>query len=219
MDIARIYDTIAQDYANKRGGAGVKMKLAANYIKSGMRILDLGCGYGRFLDVVPPKVDYVGSDISKNLLAIAKKKYPQAKFILADMAQEKVWKKLGKFDAVFSFAVFHHLTTPAIQKKVLRLIYNSLNNQGLLMIVVMNLWKKNFLRYHIKQRSLKTLNIPWKLSDGKKVIKTVPRPFYSFTRSELKKLVKGLGFKIIKEFFTHGQGILDAKEFGIIARK
>ena len=85
------------------------------------------------------------------------------------------------------------------------------------MIVVWNLLPKKYNKY--RQKDKKQLLIPWHISNGKKIIKTINRDCYAFEPDELKKLVEGQGFKAEKEFFTHGQTISDAKEFGIIAKK
>ena len=217
MDIAIAYDSIAQDYANKRCRPGEKMKLALPYLAKGMRILDLGCAHGRFYELIPQGVNYIGLDISKNLLIIARKKYPKAKFIYGDMTNEKVWQKLGKFDAIFSFASFHHLMNKKDQAKVLGYFHQSLKDKGLLMIVVWNLWQKKYQPYH--QGNKKRLQIPWHLSDGKKIVKSIPRECYAFTQEELKNLLGNQRFKIEREFFTQGDNLTTAKEFGIVARK
>jgi putative AdoMet-dependent methyltransferase len=202
--ISDIYDQIASDYAHKRHQPSEKMKLAIPYLKSGMKILDLGCGPGQFYGLMPSGCQYVGLDFSKKLLAIAQSRYPQTQFIFGDMTNEKVWTKLGKFDQIFSLASFHHLMTQKQQEKVLKFCFQALKPKGLLMIVVWNLFSS----------SQKKVIKPWKLSDGQKVIKTVYRPYYAFTSEELKNLVQKAGFKVKKSFF-----VANHKEFGLVATR
>jgi len=74
----------------------------------------------------------------KSYCQFARKNYPDAEFVYGDMTNEKVWQKLGKFDAVFAFACFHHLITKRDQQKQLKFIYEHLKDNGALMIVVWN---------------------------------------------------------------------------------
>jgi len=215
--IQKDYDLIARDYANKRSRPGEKMQMAVPYLKKGMRILDLGCGPGKFLELMPNGVECIGLDFSQKLLLIARKNYPETEFVYGDMTNEKVWQKLGKFDAVFAFACFHHLITKRDQQKTTKFIYEHLKDNGALMIVVWNLWQERYKKYRKKNK--KQLIIPWHLSDGKKIVKSINRKCYVFEPEELKKLIEEQGFKVDKEFFTHGKNLSDAKEFGVIAKK
>ncbi len=202
--VAKIYDQISRDYALKRHRPDEKMKLGAKYLYPGMRILDLGCGPGRFYELMPAACQYIGLDFSRGLLAIARRDYPQASFVYGDMSDEKVWRKLGQFDAIFSFASFHHLLNQLVQIKTLKLCYQHLKDKGLLMIVVWNLLNDK------KKRIIK----PWKLSDGQKVIKTFYRSYYAFTPEELRNLTLKSGFQVKKIFFLNHQ-----KELALIAQR
>ena len=216
-NIQENYEIIARDYSNKHSRPDAKMRLALPYLKPKMRILDLGCGPGRYYELMPKGVEYVGLDISKGLLMLAKNHYPKAKFINGDMTNERVWKKVGKFDAIFVFACFHHLMSVKDREKTTKFIYEHLKDSGILMIVVWNLLPEKYDKY--RQKDEKQLKIPWHISNGKKIIKTINRDCYAFDPEELKKLVEKQGFKVEKEFFTHGKTISDAKEFGILAKK
>lgn len=67
-----------------------------NLIKKHDRVLDAGCGYGRF---APLFEDYVGVDISPDLLAEAKEAYPAKWFVEANL------KKLPFEDNRFDWAI------------------------------------------------------------------------------------------------------------------
>jgi len=213
------YDLISADYALKRRYLDEKMRQMAKYLQPGTRVLDLGCGNGRFFALVPQGCQYLGLDFSKNLLAIAQHRYPRGRFVYGDMTDEKIWTKLGQSDQIFSFASFHHLMSRQKQLKTLKLCFKHLKKNGLLIIVVWNLWQLKYWLLHLKQLSIHRLLIPYRLSDGHQVIKQINRLYYAFTPRELKKLAQKAGFEIKREFFIDGRTILDAKEFGIIARK
>ena len=50
-------------------------------VKTGDRVLDIGCGPGDILKFLP-EVEYVGIDVDANYIDTAKKKYPPTYFLL-----------------------------------------------------------------------------------------------------------------------------------------
>lgn len=70
--------------------------------KLGGRILDAGCGDGRFMDYAD-----VGVDFSKGMLERARRRHPNKNFILASIL--KLPFKSNVFDAAFSVDVFCHI--------------------------------------------------------------------------------------------------------------
>lgn len=72
---------------------------------AGVSILDVGCGFGDFYGFLKAdgtlarnKINYTGCDISPKLIDVAKKKYPDAKFEVKDVLEERY---LPKYDYVF----------------------------------------------------------------------------------------------------------------------
>lgn len=54
--------------------------------------LDLGCGTGLVLDLLPELTDrYVGIDVSHRMLTVARSKHPRATFIHGDLAEATDW--------------------------------------------------------------------------------------------------------------------------------
>ncbi len=75
------------------------------------RILDYGCGQGRYIDVVRerfPTAPLVGSDISRVALDTAQRRHPGASFLLMD--DESVPDGDGAFDLIVSVEVLEHVT-------------------------------------------------------------------------------------------------------------
>lgn len=69
-------------------------------------ILDVGCGFGDlygFLNERNLDIDYLGIDINPNLIQIASKVYPDAKFQVEDVLD---MKGSDKFDYVFASGIF-----------------------------------------------------------------------------------------------------------------
>lgn len=77
-------------------------------------VLDLGCAAGGglcFARELNPRIEYIGLDISEELVAISKKRFANeahAQFIHFDGENLPVEK--DSVDFVFSFGVFHHLS-------------------------------------------------------------------------------------------------------------
>ena len=215
------YNIIACHFSEKRKFLWPELKPFLKYVKKGNRVLDIGCGNGRLYGELREYIrlqgrsgkqtnsclGYLGVDFSQKLLNIARKKYPYAKFRKGDVTQEKTWQSLNNFDVCFCLAVLHHLPTPQLQLKVLKQINQSLKSNGILVLSVWNLWQKRYLVFHFQQLGwkifsglrLKWLKVPYKVSDGRKIIKRVNRFCYCFDLAELRKLMKKAGFKIIEE--------------------
>jgi SAM-dependent methyltransferase len=95
-EFAEIYDelfSVANDY--KKEVDFYDKILKKNSCKS---ILEVGCGCGhRGKYFIDKGYSYMGSDISPEMLKIAKRKYPKIKFIVDDIRKLKIY---GKFDAI-----------------------------------------------------------------------------------------------------------------------
>jgi 2-polyprenyl-3-methyl-5-hydroxy-6-metoxy-1,4-benzoquinol methylase len=77
-------------------------------------ILDVGCGNGRFVNLLTKECkDYVGMDISENLIDICKKKYPDYHF-----EASKIEDYQGKTDLAFCYTIFEHIIEPDMPKAV-----------------------------------------------------------------------------------------------------
>lgn len=74
----------------------------------GASVLDVGCGFGDFFGFLEKRgvhVRYTGVDINPNLLAIARERYPDGRFVQRDIMSER-WGE--QFDYVFESGVFNH---------------------------------------------------------------------------------------------------------------
>lgn len=103
-------------------------------VPQGGRVLDLGCGSGAPLgDYVAGKgFDVTGADFAPGMLAEARVRAPDRRFIEADMAT----LELGEtFDAIFSWDAFFHLT-PAQQRAALPRFAAHLAPGGRLLLTV-----------------------------------------------------------------------------------
>jgi len=103
----------------------------------GKKILDCGCGTGRFVEFFAKEgAEVVGSDISENMLEIAKKKVPAAAFVKADIFSLPFENKT--FDIIICSQVLTHLHN---YKKPLLEMKRVLKDEGIIIIDIRNiLW-------------------------------------------------------------------------------
>ena len=199
------YDLIAEDFSRTRYSAWPEFGIFTDFIKEGDKILDVGCGNGRLLELLKDKkIGYTGVDVSEKLIRLAQEKYPQNNFLLADNLNLPFSD--DNFDKVFSVAVLHNVPSDELRKRAISELSRVLKPGGLLFITVWYLWqKKTSWKPLLKNVFLKLIGrskldfndifIPWKDSQGK--IRT-QRYFHCFIKKELQKLAENAGFKIKK---------------------
>ena len=149
-----------------------------NYIGNG-RLLDAGCGSGRWLGFLPEN-SYTGIDINFVMLQAAKEQHPKANFICADI--RNIPCQDACFDFIISmFGVISHLTLEeqliAVQemKRVLKL-------GGLVMITTGNV--------------LSLFSLPVTLRGGRIKIEGERFRIHNVTPTQLKSLLSG--FEILE---------------------
>ncbi len=134
-----IYDNevFFEGYKNLRGkeaNANVLFEIPALFSLlpdlTGLRILDLGCGFGEhckgFIERGAAKV--VGIDISEKMLEVAKTENSDPKITYLNMPMEDLDKIEGKFDLVVSSLAIHYVED---FDGVVKNIYDLLNPGGL----------------------------------------------------------------------------------------
>lgn len=104
------------------------------------KILDLGCGTGRFDFLFEKENPFsiLGIDISEEMLNIAKEKAvnkgSNVEFVKGDISNFRTYID-GKFDFIFSSSTFHYISD---LKGLFDNIYNALDEKGICVISVMH---------------------------------------------------------------------------------
>jgi len=213
------YDLIADAFSKKREKIWPEMKfLFDDYLIPGEKVLDLGCGNGRFYELTKEKkVSYIGVDISEKLIKIAKERYPEVKFLTADALNLPFPNNY--FDKVYAIALLHHIPSKEYRLKVLEELKRVLKEEGLLFLTVWNLLKnkkakKLLLKYSFLKLTgflkfdFKDILYPWKDLNGRVLAQ---RYFHIFNIKELGKILATAGFKVEK-FFQNDNIIVIARK-------
>ena len=221
------YNQIAEDFSTTRDYVSEDMIMLSKYAYKGDKILDLGCGNGRLIELFEGKgIEYIGVDNSEKMIEIARARYPGGKFLV--IPDLNLPFSDNSFDKVYCLAVLHHIPSDEFRLQFLNEIKRILKPGGLLILTVWNLWHlwfkpflwlgyKRLRKYFfliLKYTTLKVFNkskidfkdifMPWR--------ETTQRYVHCFTKGELKRLTKKSGFKISEIGVTQHQ---KTKESGI----
>ncbi len=194
------YNAIADEFSSSRKYLWPEMNSLGQYIKDGDKILDLGCGNGRLIELIKDKkVSYTGLDISKELINLAKKKYPDHHFRIGNLYNLPFAN--NSFGKVFAIASIHHIPSKKLREETADEIRRILMPGGLAVVSVWNLNQPKYLKQI--QKSQKKYDYleegdwikPW----GKE--KENLRYYHAFKKEELINLFKDK-LKIEKKKFS-----------------
>jgi SAM-dependent methyltransferase len=200
------YNTIAGDFSASRRYLWPGLEKLAQEVRPNDKVLDLGCGNGRFFDLLKgKKINYIGIDNSAALIEIAQKSHPEADFRTGEALDLSFPD--NSFDKVFSIAVLHHIPSEDLRLRFLSEAKRVLRPGGILILTVWDLGRGRGRWLNIKFGLLKILRkskldfgdvfVPWQ--------NKVDRYVHCFSKGELKRAVEGAGFEV--------------REVGVLERK
>ncbi|MBI2411559.1 MAG: class I SAM-dependent methyltransferase [Candidatus Kerfeldbacteria bacterium] len=210
--VRRDYNTIAAHFSDTRSQQWPAVRaLVQQYITPGKIVLDLGCGNGRLADVVTEiKANYIGIDVSPELIARAQQLRPDNVFRVGTMMQIPLPD--NSVDHTLLIASLHHIPSLAYRIQTLQEIKRVTRPGGYIICMNWNLhqwrfWKlrlrwnarKLFRRHHMDWND--TL-VPWKNPAGAILAE---RYYHGFTEQEIKKLAKKISLPLVQQYYeTHG---------------
>lgn len=191
------YNLIAEDFSRTRSAIWPETRtLFDKYLLEGEKILDLGCGNGRYFEYLEDKkVNYFGVDNSEKLIKIAKSKYPGVHFQIADALNLPFPDNF--FDKVISIATFHHIPSKEFRIKFLNEVKRILKPGGILILTVWNFKEFKEFSIYFKFLILKLFGSKLDFGDflepwGAKAV----RYFHFFSKKELINLAKKVNLKV-----------------------
>lgn len=192
------YDNVAKNFSETRNAFWNELSFLKSYLKNGDKILDIGCGNGRFFEQTNEvATKYTGIDSSSELIKLARGKYPDATFLTADALMLPF--EDFEFDIAFSFAVIHHIPSKKLRIKFLKETGRVIKNDGLFIFTAWDLWNKK--RSQIIKNSIKKMFGFSNLDFGDIMLGFFGkdlRYLHAFTKRELRSLVKEAGLNLEK---------------------
>ena len=198
--IISTYNSIAENYDKNYSAPSDRINDLLNYISKDSVILDLGCGAGNNA-VYLSKLGYnvTGMDLSDSMLAIAKNKKSNAKFIKGDVCKLSFGN--NSCDCIISSYIFCHLSRQDVEKCLAR-IHDILMQDGILFIELFT-------------GNLGEITIPEPMNNA------LTMDFNIIPKNDIETLLTKNKFKIIK-FYAHDDtefGLSGIQDICIVARK
>jgi len=209
------YNKIAREFSFSRHYVWADTQVFLDYIKNGDKVLDLGCGNGRLVDMLLSKeIEYFGVDQSEELIKNARKNYSELQFDV--MEATKLDYKDEEFDAIFSVSVLNHIP-PVKHKDFFNEVFRVLKPGGYFMMANWNMWSddnpKGLSKFQKKMSEMNDEDFQDKYGIkknevGPKDVLTVWGEeylvlyYYAFEKEELEKLGVDAGFEVVKSYYS-----------------
>jgi len=153
---ARFYDTLYgfKDYA---AAAGYLRRVLDDAAPRATRLLDVGCGTGRHLELLRDCYEVQGLDLNPDLLEVARARCPGVPFHEADMTD---FRLEDRFDVVTClFSAIAYVRTPERMRSAVRTMRAHLNPGGVVLVepwfTPESYWTGTITANHVEEEDLK----------------------------------------------------------------
>ena len=145
------YDMVADKFSETRNHFWPDLKFIKDYAKTGDKVLDFGSGNSRILELFSDKpIEYIGADISQNLVNIASKKFAgNVKFMKITSCNNLPFPE-DYFNVVYAIAVFHHIPSRELRLKMATELHRVTKPGGHIIVTAWNLWQLEHIGKIIK---------------------------------------------------------------------
>lgn len=144
------YDKIAPMYAEQYSNDFSDSVYIDFFLKSlkGKEVLDAGCGAGQFSAYMASfDKNVLGIDNSKKMIELAKSAFNNCEFLCEDVLNLNY---KNKFDGILADNLLLHFSTPQC-KKAIENFYNALNDDGLLLVSLLEGRGEGFVKQPIDE--------------------------------------------------------------------
>jgi len=129
------YNKSTKALADKFNKSGARIddieRVFAHFEKNDLNVLEIGCGNGRDAqEILKHTKNYLGIDVSEEMIKLAKESLPEAKFVVADIEDYVLPVNL---DIIFAFASLLHTDKDSL-RQILDSAYRALNPGGIFFI-------------------------------------------------------------------------------------
>ncbi len=210
------YNRNAEDFSRARQDVWDRTEFLVNdYLLEGDKVLDMGCGNGRYFELMKDKeIDYFGVDNSEELIQIAKERYSEYRNVDPHTDQPRAKFKVGNclnlqfpdnyFDIGYAFAVLHHIPTEEKRLEFLKEAKRVLRPDSFFIVTVWNVWNDSKKKKKIRKNNL--LKMIGLSQLGRNDIKTSYGGLdevylHCFKKEELVNLVEKADFEVKKTGF------------------
>ena len=177
-----IYDAIAHEFDATRFSRWPCVTRFLDGLETGSRVLDIGCGNGKYLSY-RPDLDMIGIDACAKLVDIARDKNPGSRVYVLNALEMLECDKLNRrFDAMICVAMLHHISSPERRRQLVTDALQLLKPSGTALFTV---W--NELGVGIEGSAEKDVYVPWN-GKGGWVKSSMQRYYHVFSLPELNAL-------------------------------
>jgi len=217
QDVRQTYNQIASKFSQTRTHLWPELLYFKQFLANGQDILDLGCGNGRLLQLLDDvQGNYIGVDISNELIKKAQEQHPDKQFLVGDMLSPQLLEN-KQFDIIFLVSVFQHIPSNELRIEALNNVKRLLKPKGKILMINWNLWQKKYLKLVIKFWFLKIFSPNKEINqvrvgdlDFNDMIMTFKdnetqteyRYLHAFKMNELSRIFNSCGFKSNRNFKT-----------------
>jgi len=188
-ETAHAYDKISARFSQTRQHNWDDIKsLVEIHVKPGDNLVDLGCGNGRLISILPELIHYQGIDISEKLIAEAKKLHPKHDFKVGNLLALPYPD--SSQDVAIALASLNHIPSDKFRQQAIKEIRRILIPGGIFIMSNWNLLQDKYRQYIGQDPDLDPNDalIPWKDNQGNILAQ---RYYHQFSLEEIEQLLSG----------------------------